>query len=97
MTSANDDFLQSPGYKPESLLDGLSNFLHLRNDAQLARALGVGAPVICKIRKRTHAITHRLLIHIHDLTGISLDDIRELGGIPKSNLNPQKKEDDQHV
>lgn len=96
MTSANDDFLQSPGYKPESLLDGLSNFLHLRNDAQLARALGVGAPVICKIRKRTHAITHRLLIHMHDLTGLSLDDIRAMGGIPTSNL-AQKKKDEENV
>ena len=97
MTSANDDFLLTPGYNPGNLLDGLCHFLKLRNDAQLVRALGVGAPVICKIRKRSHAITHRLLIHIHDVTGLTLDDIRAMGGIPKSNLHPKKKEDEHNV
>lgn len=92
MTSVNDFFLQAPGYTPETLLDYVSNFMKLRNDAQLARALGVAPPVISKIRSRTHAITHRLLIHIHDATGLSLEDIRNIGGIPKSNLNPKKKE-----
>lgn len=96
MSNSNDEFLNVPGYNPENLLDGLSNFLKLRNDAQLARALGVGAPVICKIRKRTYAVTHRMLIHMHDATGISLDVIREMGGIPKSNLTgkPKKKDSD---
>lgn len=91
MASANDDFMNAPGYNPGNLLDGLCNFLKLRNDAQLARALGVGAPVISKIRKRSYAVTHRLMIHMHDLTGISLDDIRAMGGIPKSNLTLKKK------
>lgn len=91
MASANNEFLNEPGYKPENLLDCLSNFLQLRNDAQLARALGVGSPVISKIRKRHYAVTHRLLIHMHDLTGLSLNDLREMGGIPKSNLTLKKK------
>lgn len=92
MTSVNEVFMQAPGYNPENLLDGMSNFLKLRNDAQLARALGVAPPVICKIRSRTHAVTHRLLVHMHDATGLSLDDIRAMGGIPKSNLQPKKKD-----
>ena len=93
MASANDDFLNVKGYNPSNLLDGLCNFLKLRNDAQLARALGVGAPVISKVRKRSYAVTHRMMIHMHDATGWSLDHIREMGGIPKSNLNPKTKED----
>lgn len=95
MTSVNKIFLQEPGYSPENLLDGISNFLKLRNDAQLARALGVAPPVISKIRSRTHAITHRLLIHMHDATGLALDDIRKMGGIPKSDLNPKIKDEEQ--
>ena len=96
MASANDDFLNAKGYNPSQLLDGLCNFLKLRNDAQLARALGVGSPVISKIRKRSYAVTHRLLIHMHDATGLSLNDLRQMGGIPKSNLHPNKK-DAEHV
>ena len=85
------DELNCPDYKPENLLDEISNFLKLRNDAQLSRALKVGPPVISKIRHRSYGISHRLLIMIHDATGIGINELRKMAGLTLNN-SPAKEE-----
>lgn len=71
-------------YTPGVLFDELIDHLKVRNDARLAKALGVGAPVICKIRSKESALSGDLLLRIHDLTGIHVDRLRDLAGIPKA-------------
>ena len=53
----------------------------LRNDAALSRALEVAPPVISKIRNGKLTIGATLTIRIMDLTGLSLNEVKEvLGG-----------------
>jgi hypothetical protein len=70
------------GYDPNALFDSLITIYKLRNDSALAKMLGVGAPVICKARNKTSSITGELLIRIWDITGITVDELRAMAGIP---------------
>lgn len=77
-------YVETESYTPGLLFDELIDYLKVRNDARLAKALGVGAPVICKIRKKTSALSGDLILRIYDLTGINVDRLREMAGIPKT-------------
>lgn len=67
-------------YNPNNLLDNLIDHLRLRNDAALSRALEVAPPVISKIRHKKLPIGASLLIRMHELTDISIKDLRALMG-----------------
>lgn len=75
--------LNHEDYRPKNLLDEIMTRSHLKNDAALSRFLDVPAPVVCKIRQKRIAISGDMLLRIHDYTGISISDLRELAGIPK--------------
>lgn len=77
-------YVDLENYTPGVLFDELIDFLKVRNDARLAKTLGVGAPVICKIRGKESALSGDLLLRIHDITGIHVDRLRDLAGIPKA-------------
>lgn len=70
------------GYDPNALFDELMDRFKLRNDSALAKMLGVSAPVICKARNKTSSITGELLLRMWDVTGIAVDDLRFMAGIP---------------
>ena len=67
-------------YDPNRLLDTLRERMHLKNDAALSRALEVTAPVISKIRHRTLPVGASLLIRMHEVTQLSIRDLRDLMG-----------------
>lgn len=67
-------------YEPNNLLDTLIKQLHLKNDAALSRALEVAPPVISKIRHRRLPVGASLLIRMHEISDISLKDLRALMG-----------------
>jgi hypothetical protein len=67
-------------YDPNNLLDALHAKLRLKNDAALARLLEVNPPVISKIRHRRLSVGGALLIRIHEVTGLSISDLRFLMG-----------------
>lgn len=67
-------------YDPDRLLNALCEQLRVKNDAALARALEVAPPVISKIRHRRLPISASLLIRIHEVTGITIRDLRYLMG-----------------
>lgn len=75
-------FLTWKDYNPDLLLDTLIDRKHLRCDAALARTLGVGAPVLSKIRHRKAPITSEMLVRMCDLFDMDLDLLRKIGGIP---------------
>ncbi|GGY15505.1 hypothetical protein GJV26_27295 [Massilia dura] len=76
--TANDDALLD--YDPNRLLDHLVDRLHLKNDAALARMLDVAPPVISKIRHFRLAIGASLLIRMHEVSDISIGNLRILMG-----------------
>lgn len=67
-------------YNPNRLLDVLLENLHLKNDAALSRALEVGPPVISKIRHHRLPVGASLLIRMHEVSELSIRDLRYLMG-----------------
>ena len=67
-------------YDPNNLLDTLIKQLHLKNDAALSRALEVAPPVISKIRHRRLPVGASLLIRMHEISDVSIKELRELMG-----------------
>lgn len=70
-----------PGtYNPDNLLDALLERLELKNDAALARLLEVAPPVLSKIRHRRLPVGAALLIRMHEVSGLSVRELRNLMG-----------------
>jgi hypothetical protein len=67
-------------YDPNHLLDSLIEKLHLKNDAALSRALEVAPPVISKIRHRRLPVGASLLIRMHEVSDLSIKELRILMG-----------------
>lgn len=67
-------------YNPDRLLNALIEYLQLKNDAALSRALEVAPPVISKIRHRRLAVGAALLIRMHEVSGLTIGDLRYLMG-----------------
>jgi hypothetical protein len=71
----------SPTYNPDALLDALKVRLNLKNDAQLSRVLHVAPPIISKLRHRRLEVSDTLLVRIHDVTQLSINDLRKFMGV----------------
>jgi len=67
-------------YDPNRLLDTLLQKMNLKNDAALSRMLEVAPPVISKIRHRRLPVGASLLIRMHETTGMSIRELRDLMG-----------------
>jgi hypothetical protein len=67
-------------YDPNRLLDTLLERLGLKNDAALSRALEVAPPVISKIRHRRLPVGAALLIRMHEVSELTIRDLRYLMG-----------------
>ena len=68
------------GYDPNHLLDTLIKKLGLKNDAALSRALEVAPPVISKIRHYRLPVGASLLIRMHEVSDMTIRDLRALMG-----------------
>lgn len=75
--SDSEDLLE---YNPNRLLDTLLENLHLKNDAALSRALEVAPPLISKIRHHRLPVGAFLLLRMHEVTELSIRDLRSLMG-----------------
>lgn len=67
-------------YNPRKLLDALVKRMQLKNYAALARALEVAPPVISKILHRRLPVGASTLIRMHEVSDISITELRELMG-----------------
>jgi hypothetical protein len=65
-------------YDPNKVLDAVIEKLQLKNDAALSRALEVAPPVISKIRHRTLPIGATILLRMHEVSDMSIKDLRTL-------------------
>lgn len=61
---------------PSDLIDLIIKKLDIKNDAALSRVLEVAPPVISKIRNDKLPVGATLIIRIHELTDISISDIK---------------------
>jgi hypothetical protein len=77
-TSNNQNL--NPSYNPDHLLDNLIKKLSLKNDAALSRALEVAPPLISKIRHRRVPVGASLLIRMHEVSAMSVRELRDLMG-----------------
>jgi hypothetical protein len=72
--------LHHPTYNPDNLLDTLLEKLNLKSDLALSRLLEVVPPVISKIRHRRLAVGAVLLIRMHEISDLSIKELRLLMG-----------------
>lgn len=75
-----DDSLEQRQYDPNHLLDTLIQKLGIKNDAALSRALEVAPPVISKIRHNRLPVGASLLIRMHEVSEMSIRELRQLMG-----------------
>ncbi len=80
MTFSRPKLSAEATYDPNNLLDCLIAKLNLKNDAALSRALEVAAPVISKIRHRRLPVGASMLIRMHEISDMSIAELRELMG-----------------
>lgn len=67
-------------YNPGHLLDTLIERLQLKNDGALAKVLNVAGSTITRIRRRRIPIAAAVLIRMHEVTGLTIGDLRYLMG-----------------
>jgi hypothetical protein len=80
MTTLNQPLPTPESYNPNHLLDVLIEKMNLKNDAALSRKLEVAPPVISKIRHRRLPVGGSMLIRMHEVTTISVRELRDLMG-----------------
>jgi plasmid maintenance system antidote protein VapI len=78
--TSQQDSSANLNFNPNNLLNTIIERMHLKNDAALSRLLEVAPPVISKIRHGRLPIGASLLIRMHEETGMSISEIRELMG-----------------
>ncbi|HYD93944.1 MAG TPA: hypothetical protein VEC01_01365 [Noviherbaspirillum sp.] len=76
----NTAIVYREGYTPNHLLDTLMAKLGVRSDAALARALGMPASTISKVRHRLMPVNSSLLLAAHEATELSIRELRGLLG-----------------
>lgn len=72
--------LQAESYDPDRLLNTLIERFNFKNDAGLARALEIAPPMISKLRHRRLPVGPAILIRMHEVTEMSIRELRELMG-----------------
>jgi plasmid maintenance system antidote protein VapI len=76
----HENMAEQVNYNPDNLLASIIGKLNLKNDAALSRALEVAPPVISKIRHRRLPVGASLLIRMHEVTDLSIQELRALMG-----------------
>jgi hypothetical protein len=67
-------------YDPGHLLDALIGHLQLKSDVALANMLRVTASTLSKIRHRRIPVGAAMLIRMHEVSGLTIGDLRYLMG-----------------
>ena len=78
-------------YNPNHLLDILLLHHNLKTDIELARALDISPSVISRIRHAKARISASLLLDIHEMTNLSIRELRNLMGDTKNKYFPFRK------
>lgn len=79
-SAPQEEVTEERHYDPNRLLDTLIERLRIKNDAALSRALEVAPPVISKIRHNRLPVGASLLIRMHEVSDLSIRELRQLMG-----------------
>lgn len=72
--------VKEEGFDANRLFEKIIYDLRLKTDLQLANLLGIGAPVVSKIRHGHMPIGSSVLIRIHEELGMSIAEQRQIMG-----------------
>lgn len=78
MTTSTPD--SQKRYDPNRLMDALKDMLQLDSDVALSQVLEVPPLVISHIRYRGYPVAPSILIRMHDITRMSIQDLRDIMG-----------------
>src|SRR6476469_7777352 len=81
-----DAVSSNQSYNPNQLLDALLQNMQLKNDAALSRKLEVAPPVISKIRHGRLPVGASMLLRMHEESGLSIRELRDLMGDRRNRL-----------
>jgi plasmid maintenance system antidote protein VapI len=71
---------------PNALFDVIIARFQLKNDADLAHKLRVAPPVVSKIRHERLAIGPTLILRMHEIFGLPVEEIRAVGNLPRAEV-----------
>lgn len=77
---ATDTLGTQNSYDPNRLLDKLKELLNLDSDVALSNVLEVPPPLISQIRHRGYPIGPSILIRMHDVSMLSVRELRDIMG-----------------
>jgi len=78
MTTSTPD--SQKRYDPNRLMDALKDMLHLESDTALSEVLEVPPLLISHIRYRNYPVAPSVLIRMHDITRLSIQELRDIMG-----------------
>jgi hypothetical protein len=81
--------IDNPEYTPEKLFDHIMAVYKLKNDAALGRLLDIDTPRLSRLRHKVLPVGAQTVLKVHDITGLSVSQIRKLAGI----CTPHNKEE----
>ena len=67
-------------YDPNRMFDLCISKLKLKNDAALCRLLEVQAPIISKIRHARSPLSSKILLRVHEVSGIDVKELQKMAG-----------------
>ncbi len=70
----------SQDYDPGRLLTALQDRLNLHSDTALSKALNISPVLIAQLRERRRPVAGALLIRMHEVSRLSVADLRGLMG-----------------
>jgi transposase-like protein len=74
----SDVSLDDPRYDPSYLFDTLKSKFNIEKDSTLASMLKIDRLRFSKIRDKLFPVSANLLVRIHDLSGIPIEDLRKM-------------------
>jgi hypothetical protein len=77
-------------YMPSRVFDLICKQYELKTDKQLAQLLGIGSPQTCRVRHRLQPLSGELLIRIHEVTGLQIQELKVLMGDRRGRHRPSR-------
>lgn len=76
----SDKLFRLDTYRPAAMLDNLRSARELPTDGALAKALGLNASLISKVRNKQYPVTPHVLLRLHTAFDIPIVELRKMMG-----------------
>jgi hypothetical protein len=96
-STKNLDCLHDQNYRPNRLFNVINEKLGFQTDRQLADALDCMPGVISRMRNNKLPVSAQVIIGIQDLTGMALQEVLSLAGLPRPCAKGRKDEMERRI